>query len=77
MRVLFDLTSWRFTGKSATCFLLPEGKPSVNKYSSIECLLHFCYWPDLVLVAIWNAKKCVISVLEELSPVGEIPPPPA
>lgn len=37
-----------------------------------ECLSCLCFWPGLVLVTIWNTKKCVIPAHEKLNPVGEI-----
>lgn len=72
LRVLFDLDGGAH-GKGHYASSLPEVQAIRQQIFISECLSCFCDWPDLVLVAIWNTKKCVIPAQEELNPVGEIP----
>lgn len=70
--MLFDLDGGAH-GKGHYAPPLPEVQAVRQQIFINECLSCFCDWPDLVLVAIWNTKKCVIPAHEELNPVGEIP----
>ena len=58
-------------GKEQYASSLPKGQAINQQILVNECLSCFCSWPGLVLVAIWNTKKCVIPAHEGLNPVGD------